>query len=81
MASGPPVVALDLPVHREICQNAGVYFSRFSPGELADRVMEVVVDPSVASRLRARGLERSQDFSWSRHTDELVNLATQLASV
>ena len=81
MASGLPVIASDLPVHREICQDAGIYFSRFSPEELADRVMEIVGTPSVASRLRARRLERWQDFSWSRHADELVNLATQLASV
>jgi glycosyltransferase involved in cell wall biosynthesis len=65
-------------LHREICLDAGVYFSRFSAEEMADRVMAVVVDPSVVSRLRAQGLERSQDFSWGGHTDELVNLATQL---
>jgi glycosyltransferase involved in cell wall biosynthesis len=81
IASGLPVIASDLPVHREICQDAGVYFARFSPEELADRVMEVVGIPSVASRLRARGVERSQDFSWSRHTDELVDVATQLARI
>ena len=81
MASGLPVIASDLPLNREICHDAGVYFSRFSPEELADRVLEVVVTPSVAFRLRARGLERSRDFSGSRHTDELVSLATQLAGV
>ena len=35
MASGLPVVAADSAVHREICQDAALYFPRFSPEALA----------------------------------------------
>jgi hypothetical protein len=36
MSSGLPVVASDLPVHREICGDAAIYFPRFSPDALAE---------------------------------------------
>ncbi len=41
MASGLPVVAADTAVHREICQDAAVYFPRFSPEELATQVCHI----------------------------------------
>jgi hypothetical protein len=41
MSSGLPVVASDLPVHQEICGDAGVYFERFSPQDLAQRILAV----------------------------------------
>ena len=41
MASGLPVVASDLGVHREICEDAAVYFPRFSPEELAAKVCQI----------------------------------------
>ena len=78
MASGLPVVASDLPVHREICGEAGAYFSRFSPEELAAKVLEIVNSPDQRSKMSARGLEQSQRFSWSRHVKELTSLAESI---
>ena len=78
MASGLPVVASDLPVHCEICGDAGAYFSRFSPEELAAKVLEIVNSPDQRSKMSARGLEQSQRFSWSRHVKELTSLAESI---
>jgi glycosyltransferase involved in cell wall biosynthesis len=79
MASGVPVVASDLPVHREICREAALYFPRFSPQALADRVVEVVSSPDETARLSACGVARSAAFSWKRHVDELLLLCHSLA--
>jgi glycosyltransferase involved in cell wall biosynthesis len=78
MASGLPVVAADSGVHREICQDAAVYFPRFSPDDLAERVCQIASSDQVARKLSIRGLERSRDFSWSTHVDELLGLAENL---
>jgi glycosyltransferase involved in cell wall biosynthesis len=78
MASGLPVVASDLPVHREICGDAGAYFSRFSPEELSSKVLEIVNSPVERRKMSARGLEQSQRFSWSRHVKELTSLAESI---
>jgi glycosyltransferase involved in cell wall biosynthesis len=78
MSSGLPVVASDLPVHREICGDAGIYFPRFSPDALAERVLQIQESPELAERLSHNGLRRARDFSWSEHVGCLVDLAQQL---
>jgi glycosyltransferase involved in cell wall biosynthesis len=79
MSSGLPVVASDLPVHREICGDAAIYFSRFSPDALAERVLQVQESPELAKKLSSNGLRRARDFSWSKHVERLVVLAHGLA--
>jgi glycosyltransferase involved in cell wall biosynthesis len=80
MSSGLPVVASDLPVHREICGEAAVYFQRFSPEQLADCVCELAGSAALTERLTQKGLERSRDFSWSTHVDRILALAESLLS-
>lgn len=78
MASGLPVVASDLPVHREICRDAALYFPCFSPEQLAERIVEVSASGLVRKRLSSNGSKRSADFSWARHVAELLKMAEHL---
>jgi glycosyltransferase involved in cell wall biosynthesis len=78
MASGLPVVASDLAVHREICGGAAEYFPRFSPDELAEQVLRVAQVDGLAGNLSERGLSRSRDFSWSGHVEQMLALASGL---
>jgi glycosyltransferase involved in cell wall biosynthesis len=78
MSSGLPVVASDLPVHREICGDAAIYFPRFSPDALAERIMQIRESPDLAEELSRNGLRRARDFSWSEHVERLIVLAQQL---
>lgn len=78
MYSALPVVASDLPVHREICEAAGLYFERFSPQELAERVAEVALSTKLAGQLSRAGFARSTAFSWKDHVDRIVTLAESL---
>jgi glycosyltransferase involved in cell wall biosynthesis len=79
MASGLPVIASDLAVHREICGEAAQYFPRFSPQVLAERVIQAAQSPDQAAAMREMGLLRSRDFSWDKHVEELLLLARRLA--
>jgi glycosyltransferase involved in cell wall biosynthesis len=80
MSSGLPVVASDLPVHQEICGDAGIYFPRFSPDALAERVLEIQESPELAEKLSRNGLRRARDFSWSEHVEHLLVLARELVA-
>ena len=78
MASGLPVVASDLEVHREVCENAAIYFPRFSSELLAGCVAQVA-QLNQTSRHRADlGLLRSRQFSWKTHVDEVLGLCKTL---
>jgi glycosyltransferase involved in cell wall biosynthesis len=78
MASGVPVIASDLPVHKEICGSAASYFPRFSPELLAQRVVEAGSSPEQRELMRDRGIRRARDFSWSTHVEELMAVARRL---
>jgi glycosyltransferase involved in cell wall biosynthesis len=78
MASGLPVLASDLAVHREICEYAALYFPRFSPQMLSEGLMQVVRSAETSKRMAAAGLERSRQFSWSSHVDKILELSNTL---
>ena len=78
MASGLPVVASDLCVHREICGDAALYFDRFSPEELMEQILPIALSRDLAKDLAARGKVRSKGFSWHQHVHQMISLARRL---
>ena len=81
MSSGLPVIASNLPVHREICGEAARYFPRFSSLSLAERIIELYRSPDLRRDLSARARIRARDFSWKKHIDDMLALAFRLIDV
>jgi glycosyltransferase involved in cell wall biosynthesis len=79
MSCGLPIVASDIPVHREICGEAALYFDTFSPDSLADAVIQASV-PATQQRLSNARAEKLRAYSWDDHVDQLLNIARQLVS-
>jgi glycosyltransferase involved in cell wall biosynthesis len=80
MSSALPVIASDIPVHREVCGAAALYFEPFSPERLAERVVELAQSPQLVDQLSKAGLERSDEFSWRSHVERILALANSLSS-
>jgi len=80
MASGLPVISSDLPVHQEICGQAGAYFPRFSAEALAGTVAQVAQSPETARHMSTAGVERSRLFSWKTHVEKILELSRTLIS-
>jgi glycosyltransferase involved in cell wall biosynthesis len=78
MASGLPVIASDLAVHREVCGDAALYFEAFSPELLAETVCKVAQSPELFRKMSERGLECSRNFSWKDHVDQVMSVAEAL---
>jgi glycosyltransferase involved in cell wall biosynthesis len=71
MATGLPIVASDVPVNREMCGGAALYFPTFDSGACADAIARVTDDRSLARRLGESGLRRAREFTWERHVGVL----------
>ncbi|MGB8732589.1 MAG: glycosyltransferase family 1 protein [Candidatus Sulfotelmatobacter sp.] len=80
MASRLPVIASDLAVHREICGDAALYFPRFSPKALAERILQVVESGKQRASMQKAGLVRSLSFNWDNHVEALLVLARRLVA-
>jgi len=78
MASGLPVIASDLPVHREVCGDAALHFPRFSSDLLAEMVARVAQSPELFKKMSELGLTRSGDFSWKDHVARVISIAEAL---
>jgi glycosyltransferase involved in cell wall biosynthesis len=79
MALGVPVVAANLPVHREVCGGAAVYFDVFDEAALAMQCARVLADRRLSERLKTDGLARSRQFSWDEHARDLSALIRRIA--
>ncbi len=75
MASGLPIVASDLAVHREVAAEAACYFPRFSAEALAQNVLRLAASMQLRTSLAAAGRQRSAHFSWKTHVEQLLDLA------
>jgi glycosyltransferase involved in cell wall biosynthesis len=78
MFSGLPIIASDIPVHREICEDAAVYFPRFSDSILSQQIMELAASSEKRQQLAAKGLLRATAFSWSDHVQDIISLTSKL---
>src|SRR5436309_14663660 len=59
MASGLPVIAADIPIGREICGEAAVYFNPLDPGDLGHKIMRMREDPKRRRELARLGRKRA----------------------
>jgi glycosyltransferase involved in cell wall biosynthesis len=63
MASGTPVIASDIPVHREVAGDAALLVPPRDVDAWGDALVRVFSDPEFARGLSARGMERVKAFS------------------
>ncbi len=66
MSAGCAVVASDLRSFRDVAGPAARFFPIASVRRLADRVDEVLSDPSLQARLSVEGKARGETFLWNR---------------
>jgi glycosyltransferase involved in cell wall biosynthesis len=74
MASGLPIVASDIPVHREICGEAAEYFPVLDAAALAVTLRRLMSDAAERQKLTERGRERVGQFLWEDHVARLLEL-------
>ncbi|HVT00637.1 MAG TPA: glycosyltransferase family 1 protein [Patescibacteria group bacterium] len=75
LSCGCPVVASDIPVHREVCESAAIYFN---PNNIDDMKQKIGFAFSLIDRSRdeliKQGKKRAKDFSWKKMAKETLQV-------
>jgi glycosyltransferase-like protein len=76
MSAGLPVVASDIEVFKEflVHERDALLTQAGDPLSLADGLERVLSDPDLANRLRQRGPQLADNFSWSNTADQHIAL-------
>jgi glycosyltransferase involved in cell wall biosynthesis len=79
MSRGACIIANDVPEHREVLGDAGLYYDRNDAGSLAAAMLGIVGDPDSRVKLGAAAAARAEArFSWQRVTDQYEALFQRL---
>jgi glycosyltransferase involved in cell wall biosynthesis len=77
MAAGAPVICSDIPVLREVCGDAALYFDPQDTRSLITQVGNVVTDKELRDELIAKGRAREKQFSWKKMAEQTLSVYKQ----
>jgi glycosyltransferase involved in cell wall biosynthesis len=80
MACGTPVVASRVSSLPEICGDAAILVDPLNPGEIAEACRTILLDPTRADELRARGFRNMARFSWAASARGILDVFARAAS-
>ena len=78
MAIGTPVLASDIPVLKEVYDNAVYFFNPYDVEDMAKAICKVVTDESLRRNLIEKGKERVKFFDFESAIDQHVKLYKEL---
>lgn len=74
MAIGLPVVISDIPVHREICGSAAVYFNPYDVKNMTEKIKLVLGSPKLRETLQKKGLRQVRQYCWPKMAKETLKV-------
>lgn len=81
LGHGNAIVAHEVPEHREVLGDAGLYFAYRDAGDLAAQLRDLIDAPSTVARLRSAAESRARDkYSWEAVTDQYEAYFAELAA-
>jgi glycosyltransferase involved in cell wall biosynthesis len=80
MGHGNCVLANDVPEHREVLGDAGVYFSSKKNGELSEKMQHLLDRPHEVAKFGEKAVARIREFyTWEKVTEAYENLFAKIA--
>jgi glycosyltransferase involved in cell wall biosynthesis len=79
LACGTPILCCRRRPMSDICGDAAVLFEGEDPRDIADRISEVLSDPSLREALSRRAVARATQFSWQQGAEMVHRVFEQLA--
>ena len=81
MASGTPVVTSNVSSLPEVAGDAAVLVDPYDPEAIADGIVRVLTDSTLAAQLRVKGLARAQQFSWETSVRRVREIYEEASSM
>lgn len=81
MGHGNCVLANDVPEHREVLSEAGLYFNTQQPDDLRAKIQSLLDQPAMVERYRTLAVERIRaNYTWDRITEQYEKLFSRLVN-
>ena len=78
MACGCPVLVSDIPVEREVCGDAALYFNPLEPSEILRMITQYLSNADVIKEtMRQKGYDNIQRFSWEKSAKVLIKIVNE----
>ena len=78
MTCGSPLIAHKAGAVEEVVGDAGIVLETVDVDNLAEQMYRLVVDNALRQTLRERGLIRSQQFSWQKAAEKLLEVYNEV---
>jgi alpha-1,3-rhamnosyl/mannosyltransferase len=78
MAVRKPLLASDIPVHRELAENVALFFDPNSPESIAQAILGYNKDSKILNTRLNLGFEKSKDFSWALCATETLAVFSRI---
>jgi glycosyltransferase involved in cell wall biosynthesis len=72
MACGCPVIVSNAASLPEVCGDAALYCDPHDPKDIAEKIKQLVENPSLQESLRQKGLEQAKRFTWEKCARETL---------
>jgi glycosyltransferase involved in cell wall biosynthesis len=79
MASGCPVIASDIPQHREVAADAALFVDPTEVEAIAGALETLTSDNEKTGELRQLGLRRAAEFTWTRCATRTISVYQRVA--
>ena len=74
MASGLPVISSPNASLTEVCGDAAIYFNPNSAEDLAEKLLNIIIDKELRNTHIVRGKNRAKKFTWRRPRSQTINI-------
>ena len=76
MTCGCPVLASDIPVFREVCGDAAIYFNPYDETSIRNAIAHFLsLNKEGQEKLQAAGYEHAQRYSWEQSARSIIDLS------
>lgn len=79
MACGTPVITSALSSLPEVAGNAALFVDPTDAGDIAAKLLQVLRDPALRTRLAAEGIRSVQHLSWQRTAEQTLGIYERVA--